>query len=269
MTALHELETRLQKLLDVREILTSMKNLAYMETRKLTHRLEAQRQAVHVLETAAADFLAHYPGQRHRGEHLPQAAVVIGSERGFCGNFNDTLLAATGQTPQLAAVGRKLTAKLEGDPRLLAAVDGPSVAEEVDRVMDALVDAVEKLGAVNLVAVFHDTAGEVRRLPLLPPFSSLAHSPPAAFPPLLNLEPSTLYIELVEQYLFAALQLALLASLLAENQQRVQHLEGAVRHLDEQLANLEHRRHQLRQEEIIEEIEVILLSATGAEEGGR
>lgn len=262
MTALHDLETRLQKLRDVREILTSMKNLAYMETRKLTHRLETQRQAVAVLEAAAADFLAHYPELRPRDGQPPEAAVVVGSERGFCGNFNDPLLATAGQVPSLVAVGRKLAAKLEGDPRLAATVDGPSVAEEVETVMDRLVEAVEGLGRVGLVALYHDTEGEVKQVPLLPPFSGLAESRPASFPPRLNLEPAALFVELVDQYLFAALQLALLASLLAENQQRVQHLEGAVRHLDERLSSLEHRRHQLRQEEIIEEIEVILLSAT-------
>ena len=47
----------------------------------------------------------------------------------------------------------------------------------------------------------------------------------------------------------------------AENQQRVRHLEGAVERLDDQLGTLERRRHRLRQEEITEEIEVILLNA--------
>lgn len=264
MTALHDLEKHLQKLRDVREILTSMKNLAYMETRKLAHRLETQRQAVDLIETAAADFLAHFPELRPGDGQLPQAAVLIGSERGFCGNFNEQLLAALSNAPplRLAAVGRKLATRLENDSRLAAAVDGPSVAEEVEAVMDTLVEAVEKLGGVTLVALYHDTEGEVKRMPLLPPFTGLTGGRPSLpFPPLLNLEPKTLFVELVDQYLFAALELALLASLLAENQRRVQHLEGAVQHLDERLASLEHRRHQLRQEEIIEEIEVILLNA--------
>lgn len=48
-------------------------------------------------------------------------------------------------------------------------------------------------------------------------------------------------------------------SLLAENQYRVQHLEGAVRRLDERLEELATRARSLRQEEINEEIEMILL----------
>jgi F-type H+-transporting ATPase subunit gamma len=271
MTALHELQSRLQKLQDVREILTSMKNLAYMETRKLGRRLAAQREATAVIETAAADFLGHYPELRPASGPLPPTAILIGSERGFCGNFNERLLAASdaSECKHLVAAGHKLVARLEGDPRLAAAVDGPCIAEEVEAVMDALVKAMAGLGTATLVAFYHDPEGGVQRMPLLPPFSGLAGGPAASHPPLLNLEPAAVFVELVDQYLFAALQLALLASLLAENQQRVQHLEGAVQHLDEQVANLEHRRHQLRQEAIIEEIEVILLNATDPDQPPR
>jgi F0F1-type ATP synthase gamma subunit len=64
-----------------------------------------------------------------------------------------------------------------------------------------------------------------------------------------------------EQYVFAALHQMLYASLWAENSRRVARLEGAVRHLDDQSAELTRRSHALRQEEIVEEIEVMLLSA--------
>ena len=50
---------------------------------------------------------------------------------------------------------------------------------------------------------------------------------------------------------------------MAENLRRVEHLEAAVRHLDKKAADLRRRCNALRQEEIIEEIEVILLSGVG------
>jgi F-type H+-transporting ATPase subunit gamma len=53
---------------------------------------------------------------------------------------------------------------------------------------------------------------------------------------------------------------------MAENQRRVQHLEGAVDHLDERAAELTRQVNARRQEEIIEEIEVILLNATSFDE---
>jgi len=42
----------------------------------------------------------------------------------------------------------------------------------------------------------------------------------------------------------------------------VRHLEGAVRHLDDRSSALRRKCNALRQEEIIEEIEIILLSAS-------
>ena len=42
---------------------------------------------------------------------------------------------------------------------------------------------------------------------------------------------------------------------------RVTHLEGTVKHLDDESAEMARRSNTLRQEEIVEEIEVILLSA--------
>ena len=69
-------------------------------------------------------------------------------------------------------------------------------------------------------------------------------------------------MELTEQYLFAALHEIVYTSLMQENNHRVAHLERAVRRLDEEAEDLTRKCNALRQEEIVEEIEVILLSAT-------
>ncbi len=50
---------------------------------------------------------------------------------------------------------------------------------------------------------------------------------------------------------------------MAENQRRIQHLEGAIQRLEEKNENLARKSRTLRQEEITEEIEVILLSVEG------
>jgi F-type H+-transporting ATPase subunit gamma len=102
-------------------------------------------------------------------------------------------------------------------------------------------------------------AVNIRRL--LPAFQDLAGKAPAfAYPPRLNLPAQQLLPQLIDQYLFAALHAVFYAALMAENQRRVSHLEGAIRRLGEKLTRLEQRANTLRQEEITEEIEVILLS---------
>ncbi len=102
---------------------------------------------------------------------------------------------------------------------------------------------------------------------LLPPFQHYLHQTPRfPHPPILNLSPAAFLIELTEQYLFAALHEMLYTSLMAENHNRVMHLEGAVKHMDDESDELARQSNALRQEEIIEEIEVILLSATSLDE---
>jgi F-type H+-transporting ATPase subunit gamma len=68
-------------------------------------------------------------------------------------------------------------------------------------------------------------------------------------------------LDLAEHYLLACLHEILYTSLLVENQSRVTHLTDAVNHLDDKLASLAHQSNALRQEEITEEIEVILLNS--------
>lgn len=62
-------------------------------------------------------------------------------------------------------------------------------------------------------------------------------------------------------YLFAALHEMFFRSLMAENQQRQRHLDNAARRLDQKIADLNLKRNVARQEEIIEEIETLTLSA--------
>jgi F-type H+-transporting ATPase subunit gamma len=268
MTSQRDLRARLQKLHDLREILASMKNLAYMETRKLLPRLASQQEAVRLVESAASDFLAHFLAVAETPAPAEEMLIVIGSERGFCGGFNERLVDVLGAAnpTRLIAVGRKLAAKFEGDPRLRGATEGAIVAEDAEAIIDVLVRTLGAKGAVGLTLLFHgedhDEDSQLQRLSLLPPFRQLAlPTPPQPVPPQLNLPPRDFFLERVDHYLFAVLHQVLFASLLAENQQRVRHLEGAVQRLDEQLASLERRRHQLRQQEIVAEIEVILLNA--------
>lgn len=78
---------------------------------------------------------------------------------------------------------------------------------------------------------------------------------------MINLDAGEFYSDLVHHYLFAVLHEILYISLMAENHSRLQHLEGAVKHLDDETVNLHRKIQMYRQEEITEEIEVILLNS--------
>jgi F-type H+-transporting ATPase subunit gamma len=199
----------------------------------------------------------------------------VGSERGFCGDFNravttrleDAIRVHDHADPAIIAVGHKLHPLLETNESVVAFLDGASVVEEVTTVLERLTDELNALRvsttAIVLYGIYHD-GSDVMLTPLLPPFAEEAGSERKhAFAPLLNVAPEIFLRDLVDHYLFAALNNMLYASLMAENQRRVSHLEGAVRHLDQESEELTRKCRALRQEEIVEEIEVILLSATG------
>jgi F-type H+-transporting ATPase subunit gamma len=228
------------------------------------------------IETVAADFVSAYPAVIPETQGAQDVYLLIGSERGFCGDFNQMLLRhleAIQQDrrgegrPILVAVGGKLHALLVNDSRIAARLGGAGVAEEVEPVLTHIVDALATLqlqyGVVNLYALYHavDEDSIVTRK-LLPPFQNDQDRPPHfSLAPVLNLTPTDFLIELSDHYLYAAMHEIFYASLMTENYRRAQHLEGAVKHLDEESEGLRRQANARRQEEIIEEIEVILLSA--------
>jgi len=274
MSRRRELERHRHTLDETREIMNSMKTLAYMETRKLARFLDAQRSVVAHIESVAGDFVGFYPETLPQSDKFMQVYLLLGSERGFCGEFNETLLTETElhmqdsgiNTPGLIAAGGKLCDRLAKDPRVIAFIDGANVAEEVEKTLIQIINNLTGLqtqaGAMALRVFYHEPDGEgVAMTQILPPFEQPGKRVPLyPHPPLLNLHPKTFLAELIDHYLFATLHQVLYVSLMAENQHRVQHLEGAVRHLEDKSADLLHRCNVLRQEEIIEEIEVILLS---------
>lgn len=273
MSRRRDLLWRRRQLEDMAAILDSMKALAYMETRKIVHRQAALARVTEQYGRTAGRFIHFHPGFADPPSlEGPRVCILIGTERGFCGDFNQRLLASVPPgTDKLIAVGQKLQRTIGGPGPV--PVPGASVSEEVPEVLAAIVDQLELTPARHAPAAVDvlyqtDAAGQPALRRLLPPFQNLAcpsESTIDAGPePLLYLTPAVFFGTLAEHYVFALLTEALYSSLLAENSRRVQHLDAAVRHLEDKVTALAQSCNSLRQEEITEEIEVILLSAETA-----
>jgi F-type H+-transporting ATPase subunit gamma len=311
MSSQAELTQRFSRLKEISGIMTAMKGLSLVETRKLARFIGHQRSMKANIEAAAADFLNFFP-VAGADETQPAILLLIGSERGFCGNFNERILAAMARLPNghgkyaapdneprdarfplsgsppvgesdlvslrddhvkwdrapaLLVLGHRLGTKLESHPGVIERLDGPTVTEDVpavlNRLMDALHTASKHSGSgAALFCLAHGNEGEdggepelKRLLPLaLPPAPQRAH------PPRLQIAPPEFFAELLDQYLLATLYGLLYESLAAENRQRLAHMEHALDRLDETIAHLALKRNALRQEKIVEEIEIILSS---------
>ena len=274
MSRRRNIEVHRRNLGEIREIMNSMKSLAYIETRKLTKRIAAQRAVVASIETAAQDFLSFYP-RAEAPAATGSVQLLIGTERGFCGDLNQQLwrhVAAEGADQKAAehliVVGRKLHTLFESDARVAAFVQGAETAEEVATVLNRIVVELSALqqrqhGVLPVALTYLGAERDPVTVQVLPPFVRPAERPRFRHPPVLNLTPAAFLLAITDQYLFAALNEILYGALMEENHRRVTHLDAAVDHLDEQTERLGRRLNQLRQEEIIEEIEVILLSAAG------
>ena len=281
MSKRREVKQRLTALDEIDGIMVAMKNLALLETHRLAAFLNTQRRAVASIEAAAGDFLSFYPqATAHTGSMQQMLLVVIGSERGLCGDFNETLLeplaaAAQQENTLLVAVGRRLENKLQGDARITAFVEGPSVAEEVQAALVRLVKELSKLQQQRpeevwrISALYHEGESGEARLRQLLPLVAPAGRPAYSHAPLLNLEPAQFLSQLTDQYLYAALHEVFYASLMEENRMRLEHMDNAIRRMEKEEAKLRLRYNALRQEEIIEEIEIIMLSTEALSETGR
>ena len=147
MSKRHELQHQLEAYSEIRDILGAMKNLALMETRKLTRFLATQHRVVQGIEIATVDLLNFYPDiATGSGQNHP-VYLLIGSERGFCGDFNEAVKSAwetyaqklTQKESTVIVVGYRLSTKLQEDPRIAASLDGAGIAEEVEAVLTRLI----------------------------------------------------------------------------------------------------------------------------------
>lgn len=292
MSKRQELAERIEALTDIKGILNAMKNLALMEVHKLSRFLLAQQRVVGGIEEAAADFFRFHPSLLPPAEGACPVFLVIGSERGFCGDFNETLLAefdryrtkeTTGDgtpspllaAPLLVTVGHKLTMKLGGfKPEV--ALSGPSVTEEVPVVLVQLIEALQDLQRhrplgtrLDVAILSHGSGDNGGAITLRRPFREFGR-PRASYshPPLLNMPPAEVATRLLDQYLFAVLHEIFYTSLMVENRKRFQHMDQALRRLEKETDDLMRKHHALRQEEITQEIAVIMLSAEVVGENG-
>jgi F-type H+-transporting ATPase subunit gamma len=274
MSARRKMAARLETYGEVRAILAAIKNMALAELHRLAGLHENQRRAMRTVERAAADFVAFHPPSRSEG--VLQACIVVGSERGFCGEFNAALAQAASARhahgERVLLVGSRLAERAAQVELTLEAVLGANVTEELAPTIERVLAWLEEVqrdapGAVHVSALLQDPdAPHLLQRTLVP--LPLSQAPAAADaaprttdPPCLSLPPQDFLRALADQALMLSLHELFSVSLIAENRRRLEHMEGALRRLDETTAVLGRRMHAARQEDITQEIEVIMLSA--------
>lgn len=269
----------MRSLRDIADILGAMKNLAQAEIVKLTRFCTTQQELFRTVEDAFLDFQQFY-GEPAAAEAPDESSllVLLGSERGFCGGFNHLIhqrlkQEAADKRVRLIVVGRRLEQRLGNDPRVVSTIRGASNAEEVPQIISLLAEELARYPAPGWKIV-HNSYGTGGLSPQVTAFSGAAAEDDAKsarrfeFPPLLNVPAEEARRQMAEQYLLALFYGVFYLSLMAENQERLRHMDGALNRLDDEQQQMRSRFNALRQESITEELEVIQLNANDAAVSG-
>ena len=269
MSKLSDLQSRMRALKDIEGILNAMKNLSLVEITKVSRLYATQQELLLSVEEVLADFQQFYGAPAEtRGTPSASLYVLIGSERGFCGGFNETIQKTleshpiAGTSPKLVLVGRKLALKFLQDKRVVASLDGPSAVEDIPLVISQLAKTLARFSSSDWKIIYNSytNAGTSAETTCPFEFPSTETAKKLQFPPLLNLAPSDLRPQLFEQYLFALFYGIFYQSFMAENHERLRHMDGALNKLREDEEHLRQLSNSLRQETITEELELIMLS---------
>ncbi len=280
MARYRKVEQLRNQLQELHGIINSMKTLAQLELHKLNAVVQPRRAMGRVLGQVVSEFLHFYPRPKDKREGKA-LWLLVGSERGFCGDFNNLLIRHLQQAfpecheqpQQVLAVGRKLWLRLDEVVPGFIPLSGTSISDELTATLESLVratrDQLVKQQATSLHLICHgEEAGEVYTRRLLP----LDKSPEVTIgetAPMLQMSEESFFSSLLPRYLYLTLTELFTASLLAENHSRVQHLEGAITRLEERIDILGGRARALRQEEITDEIETILLGSGDFSQAGQ
>ncbi len=280
MSSQHRLREKQQVYDLLTKLLSAMKALAYAELQKLQSQrlgqknvLVAYRRAISVLLRHGAVLQKGVKVHASTGVNtiLPPLFIVVGTERGFCGDINRSVYAQVKELMQeqqdagLIVIGErifKFYSALDCVSRLNGAVVAEDVEPLVTELVSVIIDNLYHYSFIDTRVIFlDDLSNHTVSFPLIETGeqgNGLNEELDSAYGPLLYEAPATILEKLLPEYFFATLQFCIKSALISENRARYTHMQEATNHLDDKRQQLTIKMNQARRENIIEEIMVSL-----------
>ncbi|WP_296763227.1 F0F1 ATP synthase subunit gamma [Sediminimonas sp.] len=263
---------------EIRSIVRTMKALSAVSIRQYE---QAEAALADYERTAELGLVALLHDRRARGLPLPETApgkggealIVIGSDRGLCGRYNETIARfgaehLGGDTVLLAVIGARAAARLEAkghpaDWRLALPGSVGGLTTTVQTVIIEIDRWIRERGIARVRLVHNRRRGRVTAEPnerrLLPiPERTLAGLASADWPgpslPFFRMPPERLMSWLVRQRLFVILYRALAEALASEHATRLAAMQSAERNIEERQDDLTAAYRRKRQESITREL---------------
>ena len=277
MATIEELARHIEVAEDLQSVVRTMKTISAVGIR--SHELAelAMSRYLETVELGLQVVLRAIEGTRAEDQPLEgerTAVVLVGSEIGLCGAFNEQLVTFALQSLAATGVGAGerfvLTIGARADASWRAEAEPPAAHEEAPATVEALAHTVgavltrldhwREKEAVGRLELFHHRPGErggattvrARLLPLDPAWLTAlrartwsSHGLPVAAGP-----PETLFRRLIRQLLFARVFTAVIQSRTAEHAERLAAMQAADRSIAEKIDDL-HVAHRLRRQDVI------------------
>ncbi len=264
MEQLPRLKARISSLHELRDLFRALRALAASHVQEAQSALAGIREYVEVIEDSISEAAGLLPKEGGFGAEADadgRVLIVVCSEHGFAGAFNERLLdrveAVLEPGQQLLVIGSRGAALAQ--ERGLSVGRSFAMATHVGGVLGVTRLVAEHLATVARAdAVFgsYRKGGnfEVEARPILPLDPALLVRSDQRSPPLHHLAPEDLLQRLASEYLFAEITRAVMESLASENGARLRVMEAADQNVGDKLDVLRRRENTLRQEVITTEL---------------
>jgi F-type H+-transporting ATPase subunit gamma len=282
MATLEELTRHIAAAEDLQSVVGTMKAISVAGIRTHEAAEQAMRRYLATVESGLQIVLRALPGpgmDRQAGQHRPlTGVVVVGSEIGLCGAFNERLVshALDDLATMEADASRRLVLVIgaRAASSWIARAEAPAATESAPVTLEALADTVssvitrldrwrEEQGVSRLVLFHHrpgDGAGatpeRIDLWPIAPGWLSAVRDRPwpSRRLPVCSGTPELLFGRLIRQLLFARVYTAITRSRTAEHAERLAAMQAADRSIAEKLDDLRILYRQRRQDVITAEL---------------
>jgi F-type H+-transporting ATPase subunit gamma len=278
METLESLSDALETTGDIQSIVRTMKALSSVSIRQYERAEEAMADYARTVDLGLTALLRQ---RREAGLSLlgadsgvgREGLIVIGSDRGLCGRYNDTITRFArsrldDRPVVLGVIGARVVARLEADGRRAEAFHPlPGSVEGLSRLVQTVIVEIDRwtrVQGVGQVWLVHNrregrsTAKPQARRLLPLPDSYLRELSEADWPgrslPLFRMNPDRLMSWLVQQRLFVVIYRALAEALASEHATRLAAMQAAERNIEERRDDLRQLYRLRRQETITREL---------------
>jgi len=281
MASLEHFRRQIEHSEDLHSVVKTMKTMAAVTIRqyeRIVAAVDQYRQTVakglHIVVNRHPEFMPYLPPGR--ADEI--GAIVLGSEIGMCGQFNEEIAAFARDRMQrlqpdpdrrrILALGLRVTGLLEAEGQPVAEeLDLPGSAHKITRTVQDLVVRVEHWRTIRQlpdIVVFYNRkeSGSSYRpveVRLWPPdlelWRRLSRRPwPSRCMPMFRTPVRELLSALIRQTIFVTLYRALAESLASENASRLAAMQAAEKNIEEHLDELRTRYNHERQSAITAEL---------------